>query len=204
MNFLSAIKTLIGHRILIYADFIDPFCYAGFHVLWPLAQSHGVELEWRGFELNPDTPAEGLTLMTAGNSDLRPGMWASVQSLTRSAGLDFPEPRRVPNTRGAHALVGLASGRDVKNPLIERIYQAYFNRQEDIGCSEVLIDLAGEFRIPAESVRTALADRRLPGMLEARRSEAQRHGFLGLPGFVYKRKNHFGALSKAAWENIFA
>ncbi len=142
MPLLDFLKTLTGRKILIYADFIDPFCFIGFHTLKSLAEARGIELEWRGFELNPGTPPEGLALETAANSDLRPGMWASVQGLARQAGLDFPEPRRVPNTRRAHALVNLAQKPAVKNPLIERIYQAYFMRQQDIGQIEVLIDLA--------------------------------------------------------------
>src|SRR5437773_2049429 len=104
MALIDLIKNITGHCIRIYADFIDPFCYIGFHCLKPLAESRGINIDWQGFELNPGTPPDGLPLETAANSDLRPGMWASVQGLARKAGLDFPEPRRVPNTRGAHAL----------------------------------------------------------------------------------------------------
>src|SRR5262245_60864484 len=83
------LKTLAGRKILVYADFIDPFCFIGWHTLWPLAEARKIELDWQGFEFNPGTPPEGPPLTTAGNSDLRPGMWASVQSLARQAGLDF-------------------------------------------------------------------------------------------------------------------
>ena len=202
MPLLDLIKNLTGRKIAIYADFIDPFCYIGFHTLKPLAEARGIELDWQGFELNPGTPPEGLPLETAANSDLRPGMWASVQSLAQTAGLNFPEPRRVPNTRAAHGLVKLASQPNVKNPLIDAIYQAYFRGQKDIGQSEVLIELASAFGIPSDAIRTALSDTGLTSTLEARRQQAQRHGFLGLPGYVYKGKTHFGALSAPAWTTI--
>jgi predicted DsbA family dithiol-disulfide isomerase len=203
MSFLDVWKNISGRNLLIYADFIDPFCYIGFHILKPLAEARRIQLEWRGFELNPDTPPEGLSLETAANSDLRPGMWASVAGLAQSAGLSFPEPRRAPNTRSAHALLELAQKPDVKNPLIERIYQAYFRGQKNIGQLDVLIDLAKDFGIPADRVRAALADPGLTKALEQRRAEAQKRQFLGMPGFVYKGRTYFGALSKQAWQAIF-
>jgi predicted DsbA family dithiol-disulfide isomerase len=203
MSILDYFKTLTGRKILIYSDFIDPFCYIGFHTLRPLVEAGGIELDWRGFELNPATPLEGLTLDTAANSDLRPGMWASVQGFARKAGLDFPEPRQVFNTRRAHILVHLAQKPAVKNPLIEAIYQAYFMRQQDISQIELLIDLAKPFEISPDRIRTAFSDDRFAAPLEDHRQQAQQRKFLGLPGFVYRGQNHFGALSREAWQAIF-
>jgi predicted DsbA family dithiol-disulfide isomerase len=202
MGIFQALKSLAGKQITIYADFIDPFHYLGYHALRPLAEQKGIDMVWQGFELNPDTPLEGFDLETGGNSDLRPGMWASVENLAKTHGLTLSQPCRIPNTRGAHALVDLALQRDVKNPLIDTLYQAYFNRQQDLGKLDVLIELAAGFNIPADRVRTALADAQLAPRLEARRLAAQQRGFLGLPGFVYRGQNHFGALSPEAWKRI--
>jgi predicted DsbA family dithiol-disulfide isomerase len=202
MPFLDFWKPISGRKIIVYADFIDPFCYIALHTLIPIAETRKIELDWRGFEMNPETPADGFALETAANSDLRPGMWASVESLAKAAGLSFPEPRRVPNTRGAHALLGLAQKPDVKNPLIERIYQAYFMGQKDVGQKEVLIDLASAFGLSSSQVEAALSDTQLGTTLEKRRLEASGRRFLGLPGFVYKGQTHFGALSKDAWHKI--
>ena len=202
MALFHLFKTLTGRKISLYADFIDPFCYIAFHTLRPLAESRGIELDWRGFEFNPATPPEGLPLVTAENSDLRPGMWASVQNLARRAGLDFPEPQRVPNTRLAQILVATVPVPAVTNPLIERLYQAYFRGRQDIGQSEILIDLATAFKIPQERLRAAWSDPRQTQRLEAHRTEAQSRRFMGLPGFVYRGKNYFGALSEQAWKEI--
>ena len=70
---------LIGpQRICIYADFIDPFCYVGFYNARRAAKAENIVLDWRGFELNPETPAEGSFLQPAANSDLQPGMLAAI------------------------------------------------------------------------------------------------------------------------------
>lgn len=191
-------------RILIYADFIDPFCYIGFHSLRPLAERRGIEIDWRGFELNPDTPAEGLRLETGANSDLRPGMWASVDALAKKADLTIPEPQWIPNTRLAHELVELGKKFDVKNPLIESIYQAYFISRKDIGHADVLTSVAADMGLSFKQILSALEPQRYRKLLDFHRIEAHRYQFPGMPGFVYKGKTYFGALSTEAWEKILS
>lgn len=193
---------IVPKKIIIYADFIDPFCYIGFHNLEGVANELNIPWEWRGFELNPDTPEDGFALETAANSDLRNGMWASVFDFSRQAGLSFPQPERVPNTRMAQELVELAGKYDVKKPLIERIYQAYFNRKQDIGNLEVLIPLAIESGLPEKSCRAVLKQTAGHTVLENYREEAKRWNFPGMPGFIFGRKPYFGALSKETWRNI--
>ncbi len=189
-------------KILIYADFMDPFCFIGFHNARLAAQEHGLMLEWRGFELNPDTPPEGYVLETGANSDLRPGMWASVKGLAEASGLLFPEPQKVPNTRMALALVEIAKRRAENIPLIETIYQAYFMRQWDIGSQEVLVQLATPLGLSLQEIESALRGTDVQCALETHRQEALARQFPGMPGFVYRGKMYFGALSREAWGKI--
>jgi predicted DsbA family dithiol-disulfide isomerase len=202
MGLIDFWRQSLGKTIVVFADFIDPFCYIGFDALRRQAVQRNLAIEWRGFELNPETPPEGYRLETAGNSDLRPGMWASVRGMALKAGLDFPEPRWIPNTRAAHVILEFAKKTDVKIPLIEAIYQAYFMRQRDIGQATVLSELAAPFGITRKQVESAIADPSWVKRLDSRRQEAQQRGFLGFPGFIYRGKPYFGALSADAWKNI--
>ena len=136
-----------------YGDFIDPFAYIGFHNLRVAAEETGTPVRWKGFELQPDTRPEGEKFQTAGNSDLRGGMWASVQDYGRKAGLELVDTGFVPLSRLAHHLVlgwpGLPS---TKNPLIERIYQAYLSEQKNIGEASVLVEIAGRFGVSEKAM----------------------------------------------------
>jgi len=192
---------ILPQRIIVYGDFIDPFCYIGFHNARRAAQAGKVPLQWRGFELNPETPLTGSFLQTATNSDLRPGMWASVQGFAKKSGLILAEPSRVPNTRVAHLWVRTVQNPDVKNSLIERIYQAYLSDKKEIGEAEVLLEIAREFGLPEEPLQQ-LAAKQDASPLEACRQEAVAYRFPGMPGFVYQGKTYFGALSENAWTNI--
>jgi predicted DsbA family dithiol-disulfide isomerase len=187
--------------IVIYADFIDPFCYVGFHNLRRVAEASGLTLDWRGFELNPATPFEGSVLQTVSNSDLRFGMWASVADFGRKNGLSLAEPSMVPNTRLAQLWVQTVYAPDVKNSLIERIYQAYLSDKKDIGEPAVLTALAAGLSLPDKPI-LEFAAKRDSTRLERFREEAMKYQFPGMPGFVFRGKTHFGALSEDAWNEI--
>jgi predicted DsbA family dithiol-disulfide isomerase len=201
MDFRGLFARFRRPRVLVYADFIDPFSYIGFHNLRQVAEPRGIEIQWRGFEMNPDTPPEGYELQPGANSDLRPGMWASVYAFAAQAGLTLREPSRVPNTHAAQQLVhAMASA--VKIPLIERIYEAYFTDQLDIGNQNVLYGLAGSIGAPADTLETVRV-KRITRDLERYRREAMHHQFPGLPGFVYSGRHYFGAQPRSAWETAF-
>jgi predicted DsbA family dithiol-disulfide isomerase len=188
-------------RIVIYADFIDPFCYVGFHNVRLAAAEEKIALEWRGFELNPETPEEGSYLVPTPNSDLKAGMWSSVKDFAKKSGLNLSEPTQVPNTRLAHLWVQSLQKPDVKNSLIERIYQAYLSDKKEIGEVGVLREIADEFNLPAEPI-VQLAAQQDASPMERCRKEAVDYGFPGMPGFIFRGKTYFGALSEDAWKKI--
>jgi predicted DsbA family dithiol-disulfide isomerase len=202
MDLSTFFRRFSTSRLRIYADFIDPFCYIGFHSLRMVAEPSETALEWHGFEFNPQTPPEGMPLETAANSDLRAGMRASVRDYARRAGLDFAEPEFAPNTRLAHRLVAGLPNSGPKYPLIERLYQAYFNSQKNIGDPKILVELAGGFGISKQAAETAIQGARGDSVLARHRQEAQERRFPGLPGFEFRGKIYFGALSQDAWRQI--
>jgi predicted DsbA family dithiol-disulfide isomerase len=200
------LKTLLRYlkpkqTVRIYADFIDPFCYVGVHnLLLELPREWNVD--WRGFEFNPGTPSAGMALVPAGNSDLRAGMWPSVSAYAAKSGLHLEIPEFVPNTRLAHALV-MAAPRDVKNPLIARIYQAYLSDRKNLGERAILADFACEFEFSIEKVYRMETDGSLERRLERHRREAAARKFHGMPGFAWSRGTSFGALPRTYWKPIF-
>ena len=46
-------------KVTIYSDYICPFCYIGKDRADRLQQEFDVEIEWKGFEIHPETPEEG-------------------------------------------------------------------------------------------------------------------------------------------------
>jgi predicted DsbA family dithiol-disulfide isomerase len=186
-----------------YGDFIDPFGYIGFHNLRQAAEEAGTSIRWKGFELHPDTRPEGERFQTAENSDLRAGMWASVRSYGQKAGLDLVDPGFAPQSRLAHQLVLAWPGSpSTKNPLIERIYQAYLSERKNIGEASVLVEIAGCFGI-SQNVCCGVLRNGPSAQMARHRAEATRFRFPGMPAYRFRNQTSFGAVSTEEWRRIF-
>ena len=59
-----------------------------------------------------------------------------------------------------------------------------------------------EFGLPKNEIPTREKAQREGARLERFREEAMMRKFPGMPGFVYKGKMYFGALSEDAWKKI--
>jgi len=199
---LSLASLFEPRTVRFYGDFIDPFCYIGFHQLRQAAEPLRFSIRWCGFELNPETPEDGFRFETAQNADFRGGMWASVAGYAQQSGIPLSDPGFAPNTRLAHLLVGNGGIlRDVKNPLIERVYQAYLSGHKNIGDRAVLIELASGFGVSQTMCESAWNQPNTLG-LEKNRQDAVKLQFLGMPGFWFRGKTYFGALRSQEWQKI--
>ena len=47
-------------KVVVFSDFICPFCYIGMHTLRRLQPEFGFEVDWRGFQIHPEWPAQGV------------------------------------------------------------------------------------------------------------------------------------------------
>ena len=56
-------------QIKMYSDFICPFCYIGFEVFRKLKPEFDLELDWRGFQIHPEWPAEGHACLRVAQRD---------------------------------------------------------------------------------------------------------------------------------------
>lgn len=137
-------------------DFICPWCLIGLRNLQTaLVQLRAeqpeiaVRLNWRGVQLLPTVPPEGLPFQAfylrrlGGEAALRQRQ-AEVQRAAAAAGarIDYSVIEVMPNTADAHRLLayagrqGSAAQRDA---LLERLLRAYFEEGDDIGNPLVLL-----------------------------------------------------------------
>src|SRR6267154_1490057 len=142
-------------KIVMFSDYICPFCYIGFETVRRLKPEFNFDLEWRGFQIHPDWPAEGLAAdqsRVGGDSDSRRALWERISTMAETVGFSMRPPAVLTNSRAALAATEFAreSGRD--EALEERIYRAYFNDGENIGAAGVVARLAREVGLDASEV----------------------------------------------------
>jgi predicted DsbA family dithiol-disulfide isomerase len=156
-------------------DFICPWCLIGQRQLQaallllqreqPQVQ---VELQWRGVQLLPGLPANGLPfhafyVQRLGSEQAVRERQAQVRAAASVVGedIDFTRIRRMPNTANAHRLLQRASsllGAAQLEAMLAQMFIAYFHQGRDLGDSRVLLAIAQSCGLEAAQVADCLRD----------------------------------------------
>ncbi|RKG30637.1 DsbA family oxidoreductase [Acinetobacter tianfuensis] len=145
--------------IEVYFDFICPWCLIGKRQLQvaiqQLKQTHPnveVNIKWRGVQLLPSMPIEGIPfkafyLQRLGTSMAVRLRQEQVRQAAKAVGveIDFERIPRMPNTAKAHSLLSHAAelaDAAQHDLLLEGIFSAYFHHSENISDTATLERIA--------------------------------------------------------------
>jgi predicted DsbA family dithiol-disulfide isomerase len=192
-------------KVVMFSDYICPFCYVGFETMRRLKPEFDFQLEWRGFQIHPDWPAEGIPAdkaREAGDTASRQALWKRISTMAEAVGFSMKPPAVLTNSRAALAATEFAreSGRD--EALEERIYRAYFNEGENIGDAGVVARLAGEAGLDAREVADAIKSPKYEMRLKNNSLAAHQRGVSGVPTFFVGEYPLVGAQSLDAMRAI--
>jgi predicted DsbA family dithiol-disulfide isomerase len=195
----------MGLKIVMFSDYICPFCYVGFETMRRLKHEFDILLEWRGFQIHPDWPAEGIPAAQAretGDAASRVALWERISAMAEAVGFSIKPPAVLTNSRAALAATEFAreSGRD--EALEERIYRAYFNDGVNIGDAQIVARLAGEAGLDAVEVADAIKSPRYEMRLKNNSLAAHQRGVSGVPTFFIGEYPLVGAQSLDAMRSI--
>ena len=125
-------------KIEIWSDVVCPWCYVGKRnleaALAEFPHADQVEVEWRSFELDPNTPTRvglsmdevlerkyGMTPAQATDANRK------MTELAASVGLEYHLDRvQIGNTFDAHRVIHLAAHEGLGGAMKERLLRAYF------------------------------------------------------------------------------
>ena len=192
-------------KIVMFSDYICPFCYVGFETMRRLKPEFDFQIEWRGFQIHPDWPAEGIPaekVREAGDAAARQATWNRITAMAVAVGFEIKPPSVMTNSRAALAATEFAreSGRD--EALEERIYRAYFNDGENIGDAGVVARLANEVGLDAGEVADAIKSPKYEMRLKNNSLAAHNRGVSGVPTFFIGEYPLVGAQSLDAMRAI--
>jgi predicted DsbA family dithiol-disulfide isomerase len=182
----------------IFQDTVCPWCRIGKKNLTDALDKwtgEDVEIRYRSFQLDPSTPLEGkpykenMKSKFGDNPERLQGMLQQVTSAGAAVGVnfDFSRVERSPNTLKSHQLILLAP-EDKKQDVVDAIYQAYFEEGRDIGNVEVLLEIATEAGIDAESLAERLRAKDGLEQVEDDLEFASKVGITGVPFFIINDK----------------
>src|SRR5690606_26660265 len=162
-------------RVVVYCDYVSPFCYMAEPALRRLREEAGVRVEHRAFELWP-APAE---LPDPREQERN---WAAVvEPLARELGMEMRYPRVQPRTRKAHETAAYAREHGRFDEVHDALYRAYFVEGLDIGRIDVLAELGARSGLDVQDLQIALGVDRYTEQVLAGEVEGLGRGVGGVP-----------------------
>ena len=192
----------------VVSDPVCPWCYVGHaalgFALMALSFEGPVALRYRPYRLAPETPPGGEDLRSVmarkfPDEAQRAAMRQALTEAARGAGVSFdPEtPAVLPDTTDAHRVIRWAHEEDRQREVAGAIFEAYWQRGEDVGEQDVLSRAAAAGGMDGDEVAARLAtdEDREDVIQEAAAMRAG--GVTGVPTFIVNERQGFaGALPK--------
>ncbi len=181
-------------RVIVYSDYICPFCFIGKERVDRLEKEFGVDVEWKGFEIHPETPADGTDFASLGFDDATAGaIQSQVRKLSEEAGLKLDLPSRISNSRLALQIAEFAKEKGKFKEYHEAVFRAYWQESKDIGHREQLFSLAAQAGLDLGELESYLESGQAGDKLNQHLQEAHEFGIDGVPTFVIGDKMVVGA-----------
>lgn len=192
MNAVTPSRSRLAIEIVY--DFVCPWCYLGVRRLMRAVgerNTHGFDITWRPFLLNPDMPRVGMSrydyvVRKFGGEERARRLYAAVSQLGNSEGLDFHFERiiHIPSSVDAHRLVGWAHRFGRGSEIVEALFAAHFTDGRDIGDLVTLVAIAASVGLGELQTGAYLRSREGADIVHGENLRAHRLGISGVPCFV--------------------
>jgi predicted DsbA family dithiol-disulfide isomerase len=169
-------------RILVWSDYVCPFCYLERPVLERIQAElgDGVEIDWRSFELRP---APEPTLDP--NAEYLHRVWSqSVYPMAEARGVNLKLPPVQPRSRRAHEAAEFARGAGLLDAMNRALFKAFFEEGRDLDDLDILLEIGRSVGLDADDLREALASGRYTQRVLEDQQLARQIGISGVPALI--------------------
>ena len=169
-------------RILIWSNYVCPFCYLERPVLDRIQAELGenVEIDWRSFELRPE-PEPTLDP----HAEYLHRVWGqSVYPMAEERGLTLTLPPVQPRSRKAHEAAEFAREAGLLDAMNRALFKAFFEDGRDLADPEVLMDIGRSVGLDENGLREALASGRYEVRVLDDEHLARQIGISGVPALI--------------------
>jgi predicted DsbA family dithiol-disulfide isomerase len=169
-------------RILVWSDYVCPFCYLERPVL-ERAQAelgHGFEIDWRSFELRPE-----LEPTLDPDAEYLHRVWnQSVYPMAQERGMVLKLPPVQPRSRKAHEAAEFARQAGRLDAMNNALFKAFFEDGRDLADIEVLLDIGQSVELDAGELHEALTSGRYEQRVIEDQQLARQIGISGVPALI--------------------
>jgi predicted DsbA family dithiol-disulfide isomerase len=181
-------------KVIAYSDNICPFCTVGAKRLKKLQQELDFDVEWKAFEIHPETPKEGIkTANYFPNYDMK-RMKNHIENFGKDVGIKL-NGDILANSKLSLAANEFAKEKGKFNEFHEAIFKANFEDGKNIGDIDVLLAIAQGIGLNKEELSQYLGDQKNLDAIDESSAQALKLGITGVPSFIINNKMVVGAQS---------
>jgi len=181
-------------KVIAYSDYICPFCYIGYHRIEKLKKEYNLDVEWRPFEIHPETPKRGALIdelpFPRGYLEMA---FANVKRLADEDGLTLKFSEKLPNSRLALYISEFARKKGKFEEFHKLVLEAYWLEGKDIGDKSLLLDLAESVGLNKDEIELYLDTDEPFKVLQKTLKELRTYGINGVPTFNIEERLIVGA-----------
>ena len=181
-------------KVVAYSDYICPFCYVGYHRIEQLRKEYNLDVEWRPFEIHPETPKEGaLTEDLPFPKGYLEMAFANVKRLADEDGLKLKFSDKLSNSRLALYISEFARKKGKFEEYHKLVLDAYWLDGKDIGDKSLLFDLAESVGLDKKEIEDYLSTGEPSTVVQQSLKEVRNYGINGVPAFIIEDRLIYGA-----------
>jgi len=186
-------------RIIVYSDYVCPFCYLGNEVLKALENEYDFSAEWRGYVIHKEGKAS--RYLEPGYVDNK---WNILSQLASEMNKTVKRPDFVPETLLALEGSEYAKSRGLFKEFHDRVFEAYFEEGKDIGNRDVITRIAQEAGMNSSEFWGAIESGEPAAKLEEYRKEAQKNFITAFPTFLFDgiSEGHFRLIGAHPYQTM--
>lgn len=169
--------------LVVYSDYVCPWCYVGQAVVDKLKAERETVVDWRPFFLRPDTPPEGLVLPPEVRAQMAPAH-ERLRTMAREAGLPMVFSDFLPNTRRALEATEYARVKGKLEAFHRIVARCYYGEGLDVNDWAVLGSAAEEAGLDAADMRREVDAGAFRAALDQAIAEAREIGVSAVPTYV--------------------
>ncbi len=181
-------------KVIVYSDYICPFCYIGFYRIEKLKEQYDLDVEWRPFELHPEIPKEGLTTrelsFPRGYLEM---VMENVKRLAAEDGLTFKLSGKLPNSQLALFISEFAKKKGKFDKFHKLVFDKYWKEGRDIGDLTLLLELAASIELNRNEILNYIKSDEPIKKLNEASFELGSYGINGVPTFFIGNRVIIGA-----------
>ena len=149
-----------GFRVIMFADFICPYCYIGQERMEQLAHDYDVRPQWRPYWLHPEVPPQGASVPQGVDRERARTTLEWLQEMAPEKAARIRFPGKLQYSFLAFEAVEFAQDHGMALPLSSAVYDALWVDGKDIGQISTLQDAAIKAGLDAEEMGRALREHR--------------------------------------------